>query len=88
MSNTLVEGTGSSSCPSSFCDYCSICQSENISTWVRVVELDIDDPYVDVDSLTYGHSRQHIWTFAADIKRILHFVHLGYQQPTMGWDGV
>ena len=28
----------------------------------------IDEPYVDGISLTYGHPRQHIWTFAADLK--------------------
>ena len=29
----------------------------------------IDEPYVDGISLTYGHPRQHIWTFAADLNR-------------------
>ena len=29
----------------------------------------IDEPYVDGVSLTYGHPRQHIWTFAADVRQ-------------------
>ena len=29
----------------------------------------IDEPYVDGVSLTYGQPRQHIWTFAADLRQ-------------------
>ena len=43
---------------------------------VGVANLTIEQNYVDGISLTHGHPRQHIWTFAAALDEVATFSHL------------